>query len=286
MRKKNQWSKTKLIPSANLNIFRKAWLLLLFLSVVSLSGCARKPFGIAFEGDEYSRLEQRFISHQNSFGPCPTSLDGKVIVDWNHSLNRTSFSGYFKTLLPSSLQFTAVTPLNQPLYALSSNGDWFQSIDISKRIFKKGSLRSFAIRHEIPIALLAGEWGAWLAGRPLSTAPYVLGIYADSDNRGIWFSVADGPDTTYPKEFTLINFDQQRIIERAIPDKQGKTEAVIKYEEWQTVGECLQPTKISVSGLAFGGEATMKFRDIQPANLSNSDFNLPIPRGYKRQFLP
>ena len=286
MRKKNQWSKIKLIPSANRNTFRRAWLLLLFLSVVSLSGCARKPFGIALEGDEYTRLEQRYIFHQNSFGPCATSLDGKVIVDWSHSLNRTSFSGYFKILLPNSLQFTAVSPLNQPLYALTSNGDWFQSVDISKKIFKKGSLRSFAIRHEIPIALLAGEWGSWLAGRPLSTAPYVISIHADSDNRGFWFSVADDPDTTYPKEFTLINFDQQRIIERAIPDKQGKTEALIRYEEWQTVGECLQPTKISVSGLSFGGEATIKFRDIQPANLGNSDFNLPIPPGYKRQFLP
>ena len=176
--------------------------------------------------------------------------------------------------------------MNQPLYALSSNGKWFQSVDVTKRIFKKGSLRSFAIRHEIPITLLAGEWGAWLAGRPLSTAPYVITIHADSDKRGIWFAVADGPDKTIPKEFTLVNFDDQRIIERAISDSRGKTEAVIRYEEWQPLGECLQPMKILLSGLSFGAEATMNFSDIQQVNLRETDFNLPIPPGYKRQFLP
>lgn len=274
-----------MIRSANRNICPGSWLLLL-LAVVALSACARRPFGLAFEGDEYFRLEQRFTSYQSSFSPCPASFDGEVIVEWSHSLNRTSFSGYFKTLLPNSLQFTALSPLNQPLYALSSNGNWFQSVDVTKRIFRKGSLRSFAIRHEIPITLLAGEWGAWLAGRPLSTAPYVINIHADSDNRGIWFAVADGPDKTIPKEFTLVNLDDQRIIERAIADSQGKTEAVIRYEEWQTIGACLQPMKLSLSGLSFGAEATMKFGDIQQANLREADFNLPIPPGYKRQFLP
>lgn len=271
---------------AHHNIYQKTWYWLLCLFVVSLSGCAHKPIGPSFEGDEYSRLEERYISHQNSYDSCPKSFDGEVIVHWNHSLKRTSFAGYFKTLLPNFLQFTALTPMNQPLLALSSDGKWFQSVDVTKRLFRKGSLQSFAIRHEMPITIVAGEWGAWLAGRPLSTAPHVLTIHSDRDNRGIWFSVAANPDTVIPQENTLVNFDNQRITERSILNEKGKIEAVISYEDWQAVGQCSQPMRISISGLSFGAEATLIFSDMRQADLSNDDFNLPIPAGYTRQFLP
>lgn len=259
---------------------------LLIISVVSLSACARKPFGTPIEGEDYSKLEERFIAHQKRSVSCVKSFDGQAIVQWEHSLDRASLSGYLKVLLPSSLQFSALTPLNQPFFALSSNGSWFQTIDTTKKIFKKGSLRSFAIKHDLPLSLIEGEWGTWLAGSLLPAAPHVTNIWGDSDNRGFWFSVADNPENSYPQEYTLINFDQQKILERAVLNEQGNIEAVIKYQEWQPVEQCLQPMKIAVSGLSFGAEATVTLKDVKQANLSNTDFNLPIPPGYLRQFLP
>ena len=43
---------------------------------------------------------------------------------------------------------------------------------------------------------------------------------------------------------------------------------------------------IRISGLSFGAEATLHFSDVQEAVLTEDKFNLPIPQGYRRQFLP
>ena len=184
------------------------------------------------------------------------------------------------------MQFTALSPLNQPLFALSSNGSWFQSLDVSKKTFRKGSLRAFAIRHEIPHTFVSGEWGAWLTGRPLSTAPFVIGIADDTENRGIWFSVAGNSEAIYPIEHTLVDLEEQNIVERAVVDDQGKIAAAISYGNWHALDHCAQPMRIRISGLSFGAEAELRFSDVQESVLSDDTFNLPIPAGYMRQFLP
>ncbi len=268
------------------NSFRARWSWLLLFTLILPAGCAQKTFGPPIVGDDYSLLKQQYRSYQKSFESCGTGLDGEVSVSWSHALDKISFSGYFKTLLPASVQFTALSPLNQPLFALSSNGDWFQSLDISKKIFRKGSLRAFAIRHEIPHTFVSGEWGAWLTGRPLSTAPFVIGIADDTENRGIWFSVAGNSEAIYPQEHTLVNLDERKVIERAVVDNQGKIAAAISYENWHAVEHCAQPMRIRISGLSFGAEAELRFSDVQESVLGDDTFDLPIPSGYMRQFLP
>jgi len=227
-----------------------------------------------------------YTAYRNSFSSCTTGLDGDVLMHWRPAVNRTSFTGYVKILLPTYLQVSALTPLNQPLFALSSDGKWFQTIDIAKKTFRKGSLRSFSARHDIPKTLLAGEWGAWLTGRPLVSAPYVTGIIEDLENRGVWISISDRLDKESPIEHTLVNFSSQRIAERVVVNARGDTDAVISYGDWQTVGGCPQPMKIIISELPFGTGAVIELSDIQPANLKKDDFNLYIPPGYRRQFLP
>jgi hypothetical protein len=284
MIKKLRW-KRKLKRFPLHSAFPKPWSWLLLFCFIISSGCARIPYGPPLEGDDYSRLEQHYRGYLEGLEPCARAFDGETIVSWQHALEHISFSGYFKTLLPASVQFTALTPLKQPLFALASNGVWFQSIDISKKLFRKGSLRSFAIRHDIPLSLLSGEWGTWLAGRP-SAGATVITIAEDTDDRGVWFSVAPDSDTGHPQERTLVDLAEKKMIERAVLDKQGKTAAVISYQNWQMIGQCLQPMQIQMSGLSFGAEATLRFSDVQETVLSKDGFNLPIPPGFKRQFLP
>ena len=232
------------------------------------------------------RLEQRYRNYLESYESCGKGFDGEVSVSWRHALDKISFSGYFKTLLPVSVQFTALSPLDQPIFALSSNGSWFQSLDITKKIFRKGSLRALAIRHDVPETFVSGEWGTWLTGRPLSTAAVVIGIAADNNARGIWFSVAGESEAKYPQEHTLVDLEQRRVVERAIVDDRGKIAAAISYGEWHTKNNCPQPMSIRISGLSFGAEAELRFSDVQEAVLGDDSFDLPIPAGYLRQFLP
>lgn len=261
------------------------WLGILLFALIA--GCAHKPFGLPVEGDEYGRKLQDYHNYRNRSNSCLTSLDGDLTVSLDHSLQKLSFSGYFRTLLPASLAFTALTPLNQPLFAVSSNGKWFQYVNATKRLYQSGSLRSFSVRHKIPINVLAGEWGTWFTGRPLSLASQVLSIHDDTENRGTWFSIARSADDPWPLEHVLVNFHEQKIMARILNDRKGGQDATIIYEAWQEMGACLQPTSLSISGLSFGGTATLRLSDIQERSpLNDNDFNLPIPRGYKRQFLP
>ena len=276
--------KLRALPANNTHRLRCA--LVLFIVLSSLSGCAHKQFGPAVTGDEFIQLGQIYTAYRNSFSSCPTSLDGEVVVHWRPAVNKTSFAGYVKILLPTYLQVSTLTLLNQPLFALSSDGKWFQTIDVAKRTFRTGSLRSFSARHDIPKTLLAGEWGAWLTGRPLDSAPYVTGITDDFENRGVWVSISDRLDKESPIEHSLVNFSSQRITQRVVINARGDTDAVISYEDWQSIGGCPQPMKIYISELPLATEAVLELSDIQPANFKKDDFNLYIPPGYRRQFLP
>lgn len=252
-----------------------------------MAGCAHKPFGLPVEGDEYVRKLQDYHDYRNHSNSCMTSLDGDLTVSLDHSLQKMSFSGYFRTLLPQSLLFTALTPLNQPLFAISSNGKWFQYVNATKKLYQSGTLGSFSIRHDIPMNILTGEWGTWLTGRPLLMAPQILSIYDDTENRGTWFSVARSAESLQPLEHVLVNLQEKKIMERILIDRKGGQGAIIKYEAWQEIEACLQPTYLSISGLSSGVAATLRLSDIQERSLlGEDDFNLPIPRGYKRQFLP
>ena len=278
--------KKKLRVSPANSTHRLSCILALFIVLSSLSGCAHKQFGPAVTGDELIQLGQMYTAYRNSFSSCSSGLDGDVVVHWRPAVNKTSFNGYVKILLPTYLHVSALTPLNQPLFALSSDGKWFQTIDVAKKTFRKGSLRSFSARHDLPKTLLTGEWGSWLTGRPLDSAPFVTGITEDLENRGVWVSISDRLDKESPIEHTLVNFSSQRLAERVVVDARGDTNAVISYGNWQSVGRCQQPMKIYISDLPMGAEAVLELSDIQPANFKKDGFNLYIPPGYRRQFLP
>ena len=67
-----------------------------------------------------------------------------------------------------------------------------------------------------------------------------------------------------------------------------KTTSIIMPQlvPWQSVGGCLQPMKIYISDLPMGAEAVLELSDMQAANFKKDNFNLYIPPGYRRQFLP
>jgi hypothetical protein len=242
--------------------------------------------GPGLDGDDYTAHKQDFSDYLAGMENCSTEFDGSAAVTWSDALKTVAFSGFFQAGLPSFIRFTALNPLNQPFFAVASNGEWFQSVDTSRNLYSAGSLRSYGIRHNLPPAFLQGEWGAWLSGRPPSSADHVQAVHRDRDDRGIWISVAKNAEAPYPIEHLLLDLAEQRMKERILLDSKGKTTATISYDNWQSVGNCQQPSSISISGLSFGATAQIDLSEIMPATLSEESFSLPVPRSYRRQILP
>jgi len=230
----------------------------------------------------YKQEFSQYLAHQER---CSSGFDGSAIVTWSHSLKSVAFSGFFQAEIPSLLRFTALNPLNQPLFAVASNGEWFQSVDVSRKLYSTGSLRSYGLRHNLPPAFLQGEWSGWLSGRVPISAPYVQSIHRDQGDRGIWFSVAKKADAEYPVEHLLLDLTEQKMRERILLDGQEKT-ATITYDNWLSIGSCQQPSSISITGLSFGATAQINLSEIRPAELTKDSFVLPVPTGYRRQLLP
>ena len=252
-----------------------------------LWGCGQKQRGLAVSAKENLRLEQRIGVFRDRSTSCLDGFDGEVNLQWRTTLSKTTFSGYFRTLLPSSLQLSALSPLNQPLFLVSTDGTQFQSLDVSRRLYRSGGIDSLALKHELPLSLLQGEWGLWLAGRLSENKnSAVKEIRWDKKNRGAWFSFMAGNSSTGATELILLDIEKLRMLERNIIDKHGNTAAVISYGGWEQLDECVQPTQITISNFSFGSELLLILSELEQADLHPEDFRLRVPNGYTRQLLP
>ena len=263
---------------------RRTGLVFLCALLLALNGCARLPYGPIITGDELSNRIDAFSRFSVAAEKCAPCFDGEILVNWSHPVNSISFSGYFKTRLPSSLRFSVLNPFGQPVYAVASDGAIFQSVNTEKRIFTAGSLRSYAMLNDIPLTFLAGPWGAWLSARP--TVSTILEVHEDKENRGTWYSVTDTYTEGAVKEILLLDGKASRIIERVVLGKDEQPRAKISYDNWQIIDKCEQPLDIRITGLAYGAEALLKLSDVQTADSAADTFKIEPPASYKRRLLP
>lgn len=263
----------------------KAIFPVLLLAVAVATGCARKPFGPALEGDQRRAGEARYSRYLEADSSCSPGFDGEIVVRWQSTFDSFAFSGYFQALSAAYFRFSATTPLGQTLFAMSSNGSSFQAVDPGRRHYLAGSLRSWGIRHQISNAFITGPWTSWLAGRPPPEATKLVSVHVDDQARGTWYGVSSQTGTTV-LEYLLVEPEQGRLLKRIILDRAGKMQAELAYGQWEEVGACRQPMEISISGLSFGTEAVLGLTDVQPAELTPADFSISPPPNYQRTLLP
>ncbi len=269
--------------------FRPTPLLLcgLFLVLQWTGGCAQKPWTMEIGEDQSKEVHKILNSMQERDASCASCLDGNAIVSMENHLDTKALSGYVKFMLPDSVKFIAANPLGQPLFALASDGVRFETLNTTGRTYTAGSLQSYALLHDIPLAFLSGSWAEWLTGRIDKGRKEALVIQGDADSRGVWISFtqkADGQDTT---THLLIDTKEALLLSRILEDAKGKILAEITYDNWQKVGGCLQPSQIRMTRLAFGGQVSLNLSDVEASDLCREhDFFLPVPAGFQRQFLP
>lgn len=270
----------------NLHSLPSAILLCCFLLIFE-AGCARKPWKSDIGPDNSRAAEQVFRTMQKRDASCLPCLDGDAVVTMENHLETKALSGYIQCMLPDSVKFIASNPLGQPLFALTSDGARFQSLNTTARKYTAGSLESYALLHDIPPAFFSGSWGEWLTGRIDQGRQDSLSFQSDEESRGIWVSFTKKTGGSETTTHLLIDTQKALLLARILEDAKGKILAEINYDEWQDVGGCRQPGLIAMNQLAFGGQVSLKLSDIGTNELCRErDFVLPVPAGYARQFLP
>jgi hypothetical protein len=262
-------------------------LLCLLAALLLAGGCARKPW-TADIGEDHSRaVEQVFRTMQKRDASCLPCLDGDAVVTLETRLETRALSGYIQCMLPESCKFIAANPLGQPLLAVASDGVRFETLNTTARTYMAGSLKSYALLHDIPPAFFSGSWGEWLTGRIDQGRQDSLSFQSDGQSRGVWVSFTKKTGNDETTTHLLIDTQKTQLLSRILEDAKGKILAEISYDDWQEIGGCRQPGRITMSQLAFGGRVSLKLTDIGADDLCRDrDFVLPVPSGYARKFLP
>lgn len=263
-----------------------ALVLLSFLLVVlTLSSCAKTPWTSLLEGEQKSGVETSYINFTASQDVCRSSWDAEVEIRWTSSVRNFSFSAYCRMLEPAYLKFIVSNPLGQPLRVIATNGTTYRDIHTVERSIVTGSVRSWAVRYDIPLNLVKGTWLDWISGRSSATVGQIGEIRLDSQGRGAWLRMV-GADSEIIEEHTLFDWENNKIIERILLDEGNRPFATLTYLEWQEIDQCLYPVALSIDGLPLGGQVDLRFTDIRQSKFGPADFNVDIPRGLLRTWLP
>ena len=287
MRTRKLRSKKRSMPSGENKSDRSAWLGLLFhlLVVLALSSCAKTPWTSLVEGEPKNVVETSYMSFISSQDVCRPGWDAEVEIRWTSSVRNFSVSGYCRMLAPAYLKFIASNPLGQPIRIIATNGKIYRDIDTVARSAVTGELRSWAEYHDLPLNLVSRTWVDWLGGRSSSPVDKIAEIRLDSKNRGAWLSMA-GADSEAIEEHILFDWENGKIIERILLDESDRRFATLAYLEWQESDQCLYPVALSIDGFSFGGKVDLRFTDIRQSGFEPVDFNVDIPAGFRRTWLP
>lgn len=195
--------------------------------------------------------------------------------------------GYFQLISPSLIKLIVSNPFGQPVLILTSDQKSFQLINTFKKKYIAGSVYSYGLLNDIPLALLKGNWQEWTRGTISIDPSTITDIREDGVNRGIWITAESRTAGDPLKTHLLIAPGEGVLLSRIIEKSKGDRLAEITYDDWQSVGTCRQPYTIKVSGLEYQTEIAIKLSDVRIAEKVNKDaFRLTAPANYLQQIIP
>lgn len=257
------------------------WLVLPLL-ILLMTGCAGKPWTTPVADAETVVVTKIFKEMQQRDDSCFRCLDAKVSLFWDGPGEDRSVSGFFLLMLPASVKFVVTNPLGQPMYAVVSNGQGFQSINTTLKQHISGELSDLMTQYDIPESLLSAHWGYWLMGRLHEQGAMIEAISRDESGRGVWVTLRYADEEALAKCHLLIQPDEKKLLARVLVDRHGDTVATISYDYGTSRNNCVSPGRISVTSLPYGSRLNIDFSEILTDRvLSGADFRLKVPANYE-----
>jgi hypothetical protein len=249
-----------------------------------LHGCAGKPWTSPVAENETAPIIQTFMEMQQQDASCFCCLDAKTTLTWDGPGEDRTVAGYLQLMLPTSLKFVVLNPLGQPLYAMVSDGQEFQSINTTLKQHTIGKISSLASQHKIPGSLLSQNWGYWLMGRLQEKGTTIETIRKDSSNRGVWITMQYPEGAPLAKTHLLIQPETKQLLARILVDHQGDTIATITYEGQKKRKGCAPAGRITITDLPYGSKLQIDFADIlTDRSFTAANFRLKVPADYNVQ---
>lgn len=263
---------------------------ILLAALVSLSGCARKPWRAPVTDNTQALAiatmeDIRFQEEQRA-----TCYDAKVQAFFTSHIRNQAVSGYTQFMQPDSVKFISSNPLGQPIFAFVSIGKSFQLVNTLEQLFTQGDLSALATYYSLPPIARSSNWTNWLTGH-LPVNATITDIREDKDRRGVWVSTLenkqkqDASKEDILSEHLLIDIENRRLATRIITDQADATQVRISYSGW--VGEeqgqlAGLPGKITLTELDYGGKLVLNMSELQTMSYCNGkDFTLRQPPGYR-----
>jgi len=258
--------------------------LVLILLALFLNGCAGKPWTSPVAEDETALITRTFAEMQQRDASCSCCLDAKTTLSWNGPGGDRTIAGLLQLMLPTSLKFVVLNPLGQPLYALVSDGQEFQSINTTLKQHIIGKISSLAAQYKIPESLLSENWGYWLTGRLQEKGVMLEAIRRDGSGRGVWITMQYPGDAALAKTHLLIRPETRQLLARVLVDHQGDTIATISYDGRSGKNDCAPVSRTTITDLPYGSKLRIDFTEIlTDSSFSAANFRLKVPADYDVQ---
>ena len=262
---------------AGSNFFR----LTLILLALFLHGCAGKPWSSPVAENETAPITRTFTEMQQRDASCSCCLDAKTTLSWDGPGEDRAIAGFLQLMLPTSLKFVVLNPLGQPLYALVSDGQEFQSINTTLKQHVIGKISALATKYQIPSALLSENWGYWLTGRLQEKGAMIETIRRDSSGRGVWITMQYPEDAALARTHLLIQPETRQLLARVLVDHQGDTIATITYDGRNGQDTCAPASRVTITDLPYGSKLRIDFAEIlTDRSFTPANFRLKVPANY------
>ena len=252
---------------------------------VTLAGCAGKPWTDPLEGDRFNETSQLMDTLAANTDACGKSLEGDLSLVYNNALEKKALAGYLEFMMPASYKFVIANPFGQPVFAVAGDNSSFQSINVAERKYTAGSMRSFSIRHNLPLDIISERWGEWILARNTRSSQTISAIHEDRQARGVWVTYRHEKNEPAGQTHLLVDPLKGVLLSRILENGQGKAVAEVTYDGWTDDGKCLQPQEVSITGLEYGTDIHLKFTNVRITN-EEKKFRLPVPPGYIKQLMP
>lgn len=259
----------------------------LFLFCLICSGCARTPWTDSLDAKQADSIVQFLQSDNLRAESCPESIDGDISLSYRNFFDKKNMAGYFQIISPSFIKLVVSNPFGQPILILTSDQKSFQLINTMKRMYIAGSLYSYGLQNDIPLALLRGNWQDWIRGTISVKPSTITNVRGDAEDRGTWITAESETEGNLLKTHLLINPEEGVLLSRIIEDDKGNRLSEFTYNDWESVGACRQPYTVRVTGLEYHTEITIKLSEVLIAEkVAENEFLLTAPANYLQQIIP
>ncbi len=258
--------------------------MVLFISATLLSGCAVKQWTDPLQENEYDSAVQLLDVMTTRDAACGKTMVADLELYYSSPFEKRALDGFFQFSFPSSYKYIVTNPFGQTLWGVAGDQKNYQSLNTSQNQYTAGGLDSFALRYNLPLFLLHGNWANWLTARNEYNSESITAIRNDREARGIWITLQTNKVEKYSNHL-LIDRELRRILMRIVSDKNEQHLATIEYDRYIQTGNCQQPLEITINGLDYGVSIRLELDNVELIDEATK-YSLPYPKNYLKRFLP